>query len=238
MRDSAHARGMKTTGTRFRDAVDGLIDLVLPLRCAGCDQQGTAWCAECAREFGGLRRVERPLFETGPPVFALGRYGGAARRAVVAYKESGRRDMAEPFGRSLATGLRGVAAELGVADETWWLVPAPSRRVAARRRGGAHMLRAGHRAAGVFRETSGSARVADCLGMRAGVRDSAGLDPAERVRNLEGSVRCRTNARPPPEAPAVLIDDVITTGATVASCLRALHETRVVAVLSLTATLG
>lgn len=222
---------------RLRDAISGLTDLVFPLRCAGCGVSGTGWCQDCGRELGVLRRVERPLLADGPPVYSLGRYRGAARRGVLAYKESGRRDLAEPFGRAFATGLR----QLG-ADEvrSWRLVPAPSRRVVSRRRGGAHLVRVGQRAVHALTTTGGAAEVVDCLALGRGVRDSADLDPAERVRNLSGRVLVRTGPLPPRAAPVALIDDVITTGATAASCLRALAGAgvRVNVVLGLTATAG
>lgn len=222
---------------RLRDAISGLVDLVFPLRCAGCAVLGTGWCPACEPELAVLRRIERPLLESGPPVYSLGRYRGPARHAVLAYKESGRRDLADPFGRALATGLRALSAE---GERGWWLVPAPSRAVVSRRRGGPHLVRVGHRAVAALAESGWAASVADCLAMDRRVRDSAGLDPAERVRNLSGRVLVRNGRFPPRGAPAVLIDDVITTGATAASCLRALEGAGigVSLVLGLTSTAG
>ncbi|MBB5155171.1 ComF family protein [Saccharopolyspora phatthalungensis] len=222
------------------DGLSGLIDLLLPLRCAGCDAPGTAWCRACSAGLGGLRRVERPLLaEPAPPVYALGAYRGPARRAVLAYKESGRRNLAAPLARHLAVGLRAITAEhrLGRA---WWLVPAPSRRIASRRRGGAHMSRIAHRVAAELTRAGWPTSVADCLVTARGAVDSAGLDAAERVSNLSGRVLARTGRFPPPTAQVALIDDVITTAATVASCLEVLGTAGVgvAAVLSLTATAG
>ena len=224
--------------TRLRHAFHGLVDLLFPLHCAGCGRTGPGLCDDCGREFGGLRRVVRPILEAGPEVYALGRYGGGARRAVLAYKENGQRHLAEPFGRLLAAAGRGAAGLHGwSSDRPWSVVPAPSRAIASRRRGGAHMARVARRMADAL---GASAQVADCLVTKPGAKDSAGLDAAERVHNLSGGVVVRTGLLPREGARIVLIDDVITSGATVASSLRALESSGigVDVVLSLTATAG
>ena len=55
-------------------------------------------------------------------------------------------------------------------------------------------------------------------------RDSAGLDARARARNLRGAVRLRSGAVPAPGASAILVDDVLTTGATVTESVRVLAE--------------
>lgn len=225
--------------SRAAGAFSGLIDLVLPLRCGGCGSPGAAWCAWCARELGRIRRIDRPLLEPHLPVFALGRYAGPARHGVLAYKESGRRDLAEPFGRHLAAGLAALAGDERLAlPSPCALVPAPSRTLAARRRGGAHMPRIARQATADLAAAGWRASVADCLALRRGVIDSAGLDPADRVRNLAGRVRLRPGRLP--GRPLVLVDDVITTAATAASCVAALEAAgaEVLGVVGLTATSG
>lgn len=224
---------------RLREAISGLADLLLPQHCVGCDVAGTAWCSVCAGRLGGLRRVHRPLLGDSPPVFALGRYRGGARRAVLAYKESGQRALAAPLGTQLATALRSITAEESLESE-WWLVPAPSRAVASRRRGGAHMARIARSAAVALSDSGFPAQVADCLLTGPGAADSAGLAPQQRLDNLAGRVLVRPGRLPPEGAQIALLDDVVTTGATVASAVSTLDgaRRRVTAVLALTATAG
>ncbi|QUH04843.1 ComF family protein [Saccharopolyspora erythraea] len=270
--------------TRLREALSSLADLLFPLHCAGCRRRGASLCDECARDLGGLQRQRRPLLPPAPPAYALGGYRGSTRRAVLAYKESGQRHLAAPFGERLATGLRGIAALHGWEPAHCLLIPAPSRPIASRRRGGAHMTRVAMHMAEAMSEPTGaplaiaphevqpsrdhprakqqpnahppnaqssddrwSAEVVDCLVLRRGVRDSAGLDSAERVRNLTGGVLVRTGRLAPETlrdrgdgVRTVLVDDVMTSGATAASCLRALDSSgmAVDAVLALTATAG
>lgn len=225
--------------SRAAEVFSGLVDLVLPLRCGGCGSPGASWCSWCERELGRIRRVDRPLLDPLLPVFALGRYAGSARQGVLAYKESGRRDLAEPFGRHLASGLRALAADGRLPlGPSFALVPAPSRTLAARRRGGAHMPRIAKHAAAELSSAAGRVSVADCLALRRGAVDSAGLAPEERIRNLAGRVRLRP--RRLPSGPLLLVDDVITTAATAASCAAALGGAgaELVGVVALTATAG
>jgi predicted amidophosphoribosyltransferase len=170
------------------------------------------------------------------PVFALAPYRGVARRVVLAYKERGRRDLAAGLGRVLAEALCELPGVGPGADGVWWVVPVPSRRRAARARGGSHTLRLARGVAGRLAEAGRQAGVAPALRLAGGVRDSAGLGRAEREVNLAGRVRFCAEGAPPPGANVVLLDDVVTTGATAAACVRELSARGVVvtAVLALT----
>lgn len=196
-------------------AVTALLDLLLPAPCGGCGAAvgpGIALCATCTAVLA--RPVPVPDVPGLPPAMALAPYAGAARALVIAYKERGRRDLATPLAAALAHALDG----LGLGGPCL-LVPAPSRRSAARARGGDHMLRLVHRLA-----ATGHGRVLPALELTAGARDSVGLSPAARAANLAAHLRVRAGplrgvAR---GLPVVLLDDVVTTGATAVVAARAL----------------
>jgi predicted amidophosphoribosyltransferase len=115
-----------------------VLDLVLPLECGGCGAPATRWCAACARELvvqPGEPHLIDPRVDPGVPVFALGRYAGARRQAILAVKEHGRGDLVMPLAGALATGVHRLL-HWGMVETPLTIVPAPTRRFAARRRGG------------------------------------------------------------------------------------------------------
>jgi predicted amidophosphoribosyltransferase len=214
-----------------------LLDLLIPARCAGCGARGAPCCARCAGVWGSVSEVARVPVAGRARVFALARYRGVGRRLLIAYKERGRRDLAAFLGRALAEAVVVLPLRRSSAEprRAVCLVPAPSRRSAARVRGGPHVERLAEAAASVLAGWGFEVAVAPALELAGGARDAVGLGRAERVANLAGRLRFREAGRPPPGFPVVVLDDVITTGATAAACVRALEGNgiEVAAVLTL-----
>ena len=211
-----------------------VLDLVLPVECGGCAAPSTRWCETCARELAmgpDAPRVITPRIDAGVPVFALGRYAGARRQVIVAMKDRGRSDLVTPLAQALALGVHRLLG-WGLLDVPLTIVPAPSRNWAARRRGGdpvtriATLATAGHPHITVVR----------ALRMKALARDSASLGSAARERNIAGRVLL-TRRRVPADGEVLLVDDIVTTGATARESVRVLQTAgaRVSAVLALAA---
>lgn len=194
-----------------------MLDLVLPLQCGGCGAPSTRWCVACARDLAVKPHEPHlisPRLDPGVPVFSLGRYAGARREAIVAVKEHGRADLIEPLAVALKTALVHLL-RWGVIDAPVTIVPAPTRRSAARRRGGDPVTRIALAATAGHRDVT----VVQALRMRAFVHDSVGLSSADRVRNVAGRVRlCQ-----PVTGEALVVDDIVTTGATAAESVRTLQ---------------
>ena len=205
------------------------MDLVLPLECGGCGAPATRWCPSCAAEL--TVRPDEPLIvsprqDPGVPVLSLGRYAGARRQAIVAVKERGRTDLVAPLAEAVGAALR-TGISWGLLQAPLTMVPAPTRALAARRRGGGPVTKiARAAAAGVA-----GIEVRSVLRMRAFARDSVGLSGSQRQRNIEGRVRLRA----PVPGDVLVFDDVVTTGATVTDSIRVLGAAgvRVVGVLAL-----
>jgi len=213
-----------------------LLDLILPTECGGCRAPGTRWCSACAEQLHSEPMLLRTRVDGVPRAWGTGPYAGPRRAMVIAAKERGRRDLVSPIGAAWAAAIR-CLWEWGELDPPelapLCLIPAPSRRAAARRRGGDPVLQAARACAGELDATS----VWSVLRSGRGVRDSVGLSADERMANLAGRVVVSPRGMPPAHATVVLVDDVLTTGATAAASTVALgrHGVRVQAVLVLAA---
>jgi predicted amidophosphoribosyltransferase len=203
-----------------------LADLVLPRTCAGCAVPGDLLCPDCRRRLADPRLAEPRRHPAGfPPTVAAGAYAGPVRPAVLAFKEHGRAELAAPLGAALALAVTGVLAGLGDPGRAGpvLLVPVPSSTAAVQRRGRDHVGELARAAAAELRSAGLPTRPAALLRRPRGTRDSAGLDAAARRANLAGRFTVRApRGGLPAGALLVLVDDVVSSGATLTEAARAL----------------
>jgi predicted amidophosphoribosyltransferase len=219
------------------DLVAALADLVLPIACAGCGAErvplrfGT--CGSCAATLEALvpfPAAPVPPPPGMPPCTAVGAYAGPLRGALLAYKERGRHRLARPLGALLAGAV--VAAALrggGDPGVPLRIVPVPSTARAARDRHGDHMARLALHAVRRLRENGWRADVYRPL--RARPRpDSATLDAPGRLAAAESSLTIRrvpigvSRRRAAMKSTLIVVDDIVTTGATLAAVTTRLTE--------------
>ena len=157
------------------------------------------------------------------PPWTAAAYDGLLRELIVAYKEEARYGLARPLGRLLADVVGHLLDHQTHSQLPVALVPIPSAAAAVRRRGHDHMFRLGRVAAGVLRRRGHDVTVIPLLRQVRGVADQAGLSAGARGRNLEGALRARPT-RAAQFRLLVVIDDVITTGASAAEAVSALRR--------------
>ncbi|MET8565159.1 ComF family protein [Streptomyces flaveolus] len=230
-----------------------LTDLVLPADCAGCGAPRTALCPRCrAVLHGSAAQRARPVPEPAglPVVHAVAPYAAEVRTLLLAHKERGALTLTGALGTALAGAVRaslgtdggggvrpggGASGGAGSAGSARWpgcgpvlLVPVPSARWAVRARGHDPVRRMALAAAGELRRTGTPARVAAVLRQRRAVADQAGLDARRRLENLAGALEVSPGGgRLLGAGRVVLVDDLMTTGASLAEAARALRETAV-----------
>jgi predicted amidophosphoribosyltransferase len=157
-----------------------------------------------------------------PATFAVARYEGAARDLLLGYKEREAAALAPVLAAPLGAA---VAAVIGSGPEGLvLLVPVPSSPRAVRQRGEDVVQVLARRAAAMVRTPERPIRVVPALTQARVVADSAGLGAAARLANLDRALVVRPGSRRVVAgARIVIVDDLVTTGATLVEAHRALR---------------
>jgi ComF family protein len=214
-----------------------ILDLGLPPLCPTCREPVADPGAVCSQCWSKLTFISRPYcerlgipfaYDPGPGVLSMEaiadppsynrarasvRYDETARTMVQAFKYGDRLDLAPAMGHWMATAGREL---LGDANA---LVPVPLhwRRLWSRRFNQAATL------AQTVSRISGVPVAHDLLKRMRATRQQVGLTQAERARNVQGAFRVPREARPQVRGKRLLlVDDVLTSGATLDTCARIL----------------
>jgi predicted amidophosphoribosyltransferase len=189
----------------LRNALLDALAILLPVDCAGCSAPDRGVCDECLRALApdpSVRAVGRVRVWTGM------RYELVGRRVILALKEEGRTDVARALARPLSAALDRALDDAPRGAE---VVAVPTSRPAYRRRGydpvRLLLRRAGHHGARVLVAARAS-------------KDQKTLGVAERAENRAGAF---TATRRLDGRTFVIVDDVLTTGATLADAVRAIE---------------
>lgn len=226
-------------GYRLFQAYSSALDWLFPPHCAGCNAPGFHWCPDCRKSVKTLReplcdRCGKPQTFQGecarckaqPPDFqmarALGEFQGPLRNAVLHLKYHHDLTLGDLFAQELVHVLKGLAWEIEM------VVPVPLAKERHVERG--------------FNQVDSFARPlawrmdlpldSDAIWRTRHTVSQVGLSFSERQANVHAAFRAR------PESVAgkrvLLVDDVMTTGATLDACARALKEAAASEVFALT----
>ncbi|MEB8336499.1 ComF family protein, partial [Streptomyces endophyticus] len=178
----------------------------------------------------------RPAPPGMPVVFGAVPYRNAVRAVLLAHKERGALGLARPLGAALAGAVRAALMDGGAGWGDGYgrapggalgpvtLVPVPSAPRAVRARGHDPTRRIAYAAAAELRRAGVAARVLAVLRQRRAVADQSGLDARQRFVNVTGALEVVGGGSGPLTGIGriVLVDDLITTGASLAEAARAI----------------
>jgi predicted amidophosphoribosyltransferase len=190
-------------------------------------------CENCLAELPATARLVRP---TPTPeglldCYSVTEYGGLSKEMILWHKERRAYGLARPLGVLLAQAVDVLlTASHPSSHVRILLVPAPSRSAAVRSRGHDPLRVICLQAAGLLRAVGWRTQSVPLLKLRMGVLDQSGLDAQQRMDNLTESMTLSKAShsalvRVGEPVLCVVCDDILTTGATVRECQRALQET-------------
>jgi len=223
----------------LRRLANAAIDLVLPPRCVGCGARVDMPGLVCAKCWSGLTFIAPPFCAScgapfdfaiegalrcaaclaAPPPYDRARaalvYDEASRGLVLSFKHGDRLQAAAAFGAWTAR----AGAELLAGADLVAPVPLHRWRLLQRRYNQAALI--AHHAG----KLSGVPHIPDLLERRRATPSQGSMGPSARARNVAGAFRLKPrHAERVRGASIVLVDDVLTTGATAGACVRVLRR--------------
>ena len=204
------------------NSVASLRELIFPVRCLGCDQLGISICSQC-RKFWHPRIIKTWSHSKEKfPIYSSIPYSPIAGKVLLSAKESSLELADNLLSTALLHSLRGARSQ----NQIDFLVPIPSRKSVARKRGRQFIS--------VLSKSIGESEnlpTEEILTHIRKVRDQSNLDAKDRAANLDKaliSLRFLSGK-------AVLIDDLVTTGATLHEAARALRSKGITVAAAVTA---
>lgn len=187
-----------------------LTQLVFPTRCYGCNALGISICSTCRREW--IPRYYKTQISVLNVYSAL-IYTPTASKIILAAKENGLQGADD----LLIAAVMHILAKVRLDKGYFTLVPVPSSKQSQRGRGRSFIVDLTK----TISKLTGIA-VNDCLQVSRRVSDQSGLTRVQRISNMQGAFSVKPGSIL--RGNAIVIDDVVTTGATLREAARALNS--------------
>lgn len=192
-------------------SIRSLQEILFPSRCLGCGLLGLEICSSCRRDWHPHIYRKWADASVGFPIYSAIIYSPTASKVLLAAKENNLAIADQLILKALSHALDYFQKEIR-GD---LLVPIPSRKTVARSRGRQFIT-----ALGTQLSKKSELPIFENLQHHRRVRDQSSLDAKSRARNVEGSMKTLNYL----SGRAIVIDDLVTTGATLHEAVRALRE--------------
>ena len=182
--------------------------LLFPGRCLGCHKLSSIICPNCLEQW---KVNEFKTQYSNLTVQSAILYTPVAAKIILAAKENGTSTADQLLIQTITRQIQKSTVDRNHIR----LVPIPSSKRSSRIRGRSFMV-------DIVRQISNQTGIAmlDCLALTGKTTDQTGLNRQQRLENMKGSMSIKAVAR----GELILIDDVITTGATLKEAARALNS--------------
>ena len=194
-----------------------ILDFLFPKKCLGCDVEGNWLCDRC---FSKITQQKPVLVRfAGSPLQAVlvcGEYRGVLKEAIHAFKYDGIKELAEPLSQLF---IKALASSQFSFLKKGIFVPIPLFTAHQNERGfnqSEILVNALFRQQKIKIENS-------VLFKTENTQNQMKLKKAERLKNLKGAFEVKNKLQISGEE-IVLVDDVMTTGATLFECAKVLHR--------------
>lgn len=220
-----------------------LYNMILPRGCAGCDTPDLVLCENCVDAFQHNKRAQFNSMTFGYR-YSCGDYSGVVRHAILQWKDHADTACDKIFGLLIANLVLKVFRN-NIKDNSSknsfnsngpiLVVPMPSSSSSTRRRGRRHIIPIANIVAKKLCNEGIEAKVANIVRMNSSISSKSVQTSGSRGRSKRASHAFCVNYRKLKKQSnnrnlkheAIIIDDIVTTGSTMSSCVYALKKAKV-----------
>ncbi|MFM8824677.1 MAG: ComF family protein [Candidatus Nanopelagicus sp.] len=211
------------------DSLKSLKELLFPLLCLSCSNTSFWLCPECLKYW----LVQTKQTSIGPnPIFFKTDYNLRTSAVLLAAKENANSKAIKLLANSISQSITFALQQLQVSGEIT-LITIPSSAAAIRRRGRDHIQELAKEVQIILNANSIKSNLIAPLKPKKNLKDQSGLNSSQRRENTQGMFEVTSCEIP--YGSVFLIDDLVTTGASITEGIRALFEAKITITAAVTA---